>query len=85
MIVNFSVFLVFLVPGLHRVVDRGLLALKSMGLEDLVGWSIPIWVLGSTAFATILLGWILWKARSLKSGSTLSEYVGFEAKLLVAW
>ncbi len=80
-LLDFFLALLIVVPVAHRSVDRGLHALRGLGLEDLVGWAIPIWILGSTILATLLYVWILWRQPKVLSSARLS----LEGKLIIAW
>ena len=79
---NFFLFVLFMIPTTHHWVDRGFLALRSVHLEDAVGRSIQVWILGSTIIATGLFGVVLWKNRGaeLPISSIRSDGI-----LLLAW
>jgi hypothetical protein len=79
---NFLLFALFVIPTTHHWVDRGFLALRSVNMEDAVGRSIQVWILGSTIIATGLFGLVLWKNRraELPISSIRSDGI-----LLLAW
>src|SRR5579885_1150531 len=72
---NFFLFALFVIPATHHWVDRGFLILRSVNLEDAVGRSMQVWIVGSTIIATVMFGVILWKNRqaALPIGSSRRE------------
>lgn len=85
LLVNFSLFILFIFPLTNHLVDRGLGALKPLGLEDLVGKSLQVWLVGSTLAATALFLWMAWKQRSPQSDGPIFNRVRTEAMMLIAW
>ena len=82
---NFLIFGLFVIPPAHRWVDRGALALRAVHLEDLVGRSLQVWLVGSTLLVTALLGWIIWqKWRATRAGLP-SASVRLEGVLVAVW
>lgn len=70
---NFVIFVLFVVPPAHHCIDRAFVGLRAVHLEDPVGWSLQIWLVGSTLVATALLGRMLWqKRRTTPSGGAIS-------------
>jgi len=82
--INFLMLLLALVPATRNWMDRFLLRLRTIGLEDAVGWSIPVWFLGSTVLASVLLGHIVWRDRNPEA-ENLTRRLGFEGKVLLGW
>jgi hypothetical protein len=84
-LLNFLIFGLVVIPPAHRWVDRGFLALRAVHLEELVGRSLQIWLVGSTLLATALLGWIIWqKWRATRAGLP-SASVNLEGILVAVW
>jgi hypothetical protein len=79
---NFFLFALFVIPATHHWVDRGFFMLRSVNLEDAVGRSMQVWIVGSTLIATVLFGMILWKNRqaAVPIGSSRREGI-----LLLTW
>jgi hypothetical protein len=79
---NFFLFALFVIPATHHWVDRGFLMLRSVNLEDAVGRSMQVWIVGSTLIATVLFAMILWKNRqsALPIGTSRREGI-----LLLTW
>src|SRR5882762_5957565 len=84
--VNFFIALLFVVPITHRWVDGAFRALKKVGLEDPVGYSLQLWIVGSTLFATTLFIWNMIKkhARGASPGG-LPESLAPDGVLLLGW
>jgi hypothetical protein len=61
------------------------LAARAIHLEELVGRSLQIWILGSTALATALFSWMVWQKRKAMSARISSPELSFEGILLLAW
>jgi hypothetical protein len=85
MLVDYLIFGLFVIPPAHRWIDRGFLALKSISLEDPVGWSLQGWLLGSTVVATALFGRMAWKKWRAVSAGMVAAPLRFEGILLLAW
>lgn len=85
LLINFLLFGLFVVPVTNHWIDKGLWALRSINLEDPVGWSLQIWLVGSTLVATALFGRMLWKKRRVTSAEVPSASLRFEGILLLAW
>jgi hypothetical protein len=79
---NFLLLLLFVMPVTHRWVDHGFSALRSVNLEDLVGRSMQVWIVGSTIIATTLFGLAFWKNR--QSGQP-TRSLQFDGILLFTW
>jgi hypothetical protein len=75
---NFLVFALFVIPPAHRWVDRGFLALRSIHLEEPIGYSLEIWLVGSTLAATALLARMIWQARRTTSAGLPSVSLRLE-------
>jgi hypothetical protein len=82
---NFLIFGLFVVPPAHRWIDRGLLALGSVHLEDPVGRSLQIWLVGSTLAATALFGRMLWQKQRATSAGVPLVSVRLEGILIAVW
>jgi hypothetical protein len=80
--VNFFLFGLFVIPITHHWIDHGFLALRSINLEDVVGQSLQMWLVGSTITATALFGFIGWKTRAIDMPAGSHK---FEAILLLSW
>ena len=85
LISDFVCFGVFVIPAARRWADRMFLAARAIHLEELVGRSLQIWTLGSTALATALFSWMVWQKRKAMSAGISSPELGFEGILLLAW
>jgi hypothetical protein len=48
-LINFSLIVIYFIPGTHRAVDRMLTVIDS---DDFVAWCLDLWVVGSTLIAT---------------------------------
>jgi hypothetical protein len=83
--VNFALFLLFVVPFTNHSINRGLWALRSINLEEPVGRSLQIWVVGSTLVATVLLVRMFWQRRRTISGRGASISLKLETILVAAW
>jgi hypothetical protein len=79
---NFFLFLLFVMPVTHHWVDQGFSALRSVNLEELVGRSMQVWIVGSTIIATFLFGLVFWKNRQ-KAQPIRS--LRFDGILLFTW
>ena len=82
---NFLVFVLFVMPPAHRWVDRGFLALRSIHFEEPVGYSLEIWLVGSTLAATALLARMIWQRRRTVSAGLPSVSLRLEKTLVAAW
>ena len=82
---NFLVFVLFVIPPAHRLVDRVFLALRSVHFEEPVGYSLEIWLVGSTLAATALLGRMIWQTRRTISAGLPSPSLALEKILVAAW
>lgn len=82
---NFLVFVLFVIPPAHRLVDRGFLALRSVHFEEPIGYSLEIWLIGSTLAATALLGRMIWHRRRTISAGLPSVSLTLEKTLVAAW
>ena len=82
---NFLIFTLFVIPPAHRLVDRGFLFLRSVHLEELVGYSLEIWLVGSTLAATALLARMIWQRRKTISAGLPSVSLRLEKTLVAAW
>ena len=81
LIANFAVMLALIGPGRSHELD---LVLRREGLEDLIGRSIQVWIVGSTVIATTLFLILAWKRTKMEPSDTLPR-IRFEGTLLVAW
>lgn len=81
LIVNFFVLLALIGPGMSHELD---LALRRAGVEDLIGRSLQVWIVGSTMFTTALFASILRKKKRTPPGA-LAPKLKFEGALLLAW
>lgn len=81
LITNFFVLLALIGPGMSHELD---LALRRAGVEDLIGRSLQVWIVGSTMFTTALFVSILWKKKGTTPGA-LAPKLKFEGALLLAW
>jgi hypothetical protein len=82
---NFFVFVLFVIPPAHRWVDRGFLALRSVHFEETVGYSLEIWLVGSTLAATALLARMIWQTRRTTSAGLPSISLRLEKSLVAVW
>lgn len=81
---NFLFFGLLVIPAFRHWADAALLALRDSGREDLAGYSIPAWILGSTFVATILFGHMFWKGGGPETDQA-ERGVGIEGRLLLVW
>jgi hypothetical protein len=84
-LVNFSIFVLLVIPVAHRWVDRGFLALRAINLEDPVGWSLQIWLVVSTLVITTLFGQMVWKNRRATSAGLAVSPLKYEGMLVLTW
>ena len=82
---NLAIFVLFVIPPAHRWVDRGFLVLRSVHFEEPVGYSLEIWLLGSTLAATALLARMIWQRRRTISAGLPSVSLTLEKTLVAAW
>ena len=82
---NLLVFALFVIPPAHRAVDRAFLALRSVHFEEPAGYSLEIWLVGSTLAATVLLGRLMWRRRRAISAGLPSVSLTLETTLVAAW
>jgi hypothetical protein len=76
MIVNLVLWIFFVVPVLHRLVDDGFRALRRFNAEELAGRTLQVWLVGSTVLSTILFCRLIWRKASPLT---------LEAVLLLVW
>jgi hypothetical protein len=81
LIANFFVLLALMGPGMSHELD---LALRRARVENLIGRSLQVWIVGSTMFTTALFASILWKKKGT-SPDALAPNLKFEGALLLAW
>jgi hypothetical protein len=81
LIANFLILLALAGPGRSRELD---LALRRAGIEDLIGRSMQVWIVGSTMFSTSLFAWILSKKKKVPPGAPTAR-IKVEGLLLVLW
>lgn len=81
LIVNFLILLLLVGPGRSRELD---LAMRRAGMEDLIGHSMQVWIVGSTIFSTGLFVGILWKRKRMPPEVPTTK-VRVEGSLLVLW
>ena len=84
-LLNFLVFVLFVIPPAHRWVDRGFLALRSIHFEEPAGYLLEIWLVGSTLAATALLARMIWQRRRTISAGLPSVSLRLEKALVAAW
>jgi hypothetical protein len=84
-LLNLPLFVLFVIPPAHRWVDRGFLALRSSHLEEPVGYSLEIWLVGSTLVATALLARMIWQKRKTTSAGLPSVSLTPEKILVAGW
>jgi hypothetical protein len=82
---NVLVFVLFVTPPAHRWIDRGFLALRTVHFEKPVGYSLGIWLVGSTLAATALLVRMVWQKRHMIRAGLPSASLWPEATLVAAW
>jgi hypothetical protein len=82
---NLSIFVMFVIPPAHRWVDRGFLVLRSIHFEEPVGYSLEIWLSGSTLAATALLAQMIRRRRRTISAGLPSASLTLEKTLVAAW
>lgn len=82
---NLLVFVLFVIPPAHRLVDRGFQFLRSVHFEEPIGYSLQIWLVGSTLAATALLARMIWQRRRLISAGLPSVSLTLEATLVAVW
>jgi hypothetical protein len=80
--VNFVLMLALIGPGRSHELD---LVLRRIGLEDLIGRSLQVWIVGSTILTTALFAGIAWKKRRMKPSETPLPRIRVEGMLLLAW
>lgn len=84
-LLNFVVYVLFVIPPAHRLVDRGFLALRSVRLDEYVGDMLEIWLVGSTLAATAFLGRMIWQRRKTISAGLPPVSLTLEKSLVAAW
>jgi len=86
-IIYFNFFLVglFVVPVTHRLVDRLLRALQPIKLEDPIGWSLQVWIVGSTVLATSLYVREAFRGKKIANFKGPRKSFNFDGVLLLAW
>jgi hypothetical protein len=82
---NLFIFIALVTPPAHRLVDRGFLVLRSIHLEELVGFSLQIWLVVSTLATTALLARMIWQKRRTMSAGLPSISLQLETTLVAAW
>jgi hypothetical protein len=82
---NLVLFALFVLPPVHRWVDHGFLALRSIHFEEPVGLGLQIWLPVSTLVATALLARMMWQRRRSISPGLLPVSLRVETTLVVAW
>jgi hypothetical protein len=83
--VNFFLVGLYVVPITNHLVDGALRALETVNLASVVGWSLQLWVVGSTLFATgIFVRDALKKSTSPTVEGTRKPWVS-DGKLLLSW
>jgi hypothetical protein len=82
---NLLVFVLFVIPPAHHLVDRGFLALRSVHFEEPVGYSLEIWLVVSTLVATGLLARMIWQRRRSVAAGLPSVPLRLETALVSAW
>src|SRR5580700_8241576 len=83
--INFLLFGLLIVPPAHRWADRRLLPLRAAGLEELVAWSVQLWLVGSTVLATALFGRMVWGKKGEASAGAGTLPLRVEGILLLTW
>jgi hypothetical protein len=82
---NFLMFALFVIPPTNHSINRGFLALRAVNLEEPVGRSLQVWLVGSTLLVTALLGWILWQKRRATLAGMHTASITFEGILVAVW
>jgi hypothetical protein len=82
LIMNFVLFLILLGPGRSHDID---LALRRAGVEDLIVRLLQIWIIGSTAVASVLFTIVAWRRRKTPELKAASPRITPEGVLLLAW
>ncbi len=82
---NLFLFMLFVIPPAHRWIDLGFRALRSAHLEEPVGLSLQVWLVGSTLLASGLLLRMVWHTRRKLSAGIPSVSLRLEATLVIAW
>ena len=83
--INFLLVGLFVVPITHRLVDRFLRALQRIKLENLIGRSLQVWIVGSTFLATALFARNAIKSRWAADREGSSKSSRLDGVLLLAW
>ena len=85
MLFNFLVLVLFVIPQANRLVDQGFKVLRSLHLEEPVGYSLQIWLIGSSLAAPVLLGQMLWQRRRRIAAGFPSVSLMLEIRLVTSW
>jgi hypothetical protein len=83
--INFTLFVLFIVPFAHHWVDRGFRALTAFNLEKPAGRSLQVWLVGSTLLATGLLLFASSRNRKAVARGRPSEDLRFDSILVTSW
>jgi hypothetical protein len=78
--INFTFFVLLIIPFTNHSLSRGFRTLRSYNLEQLVGRSLQVWLIGSTLLATCLLAFTLWRSRKVGVARLALEVI-----MVVAW
>lgn len=80
-ILNFLILVAALGPGRSHQFD---LVLRRAAIEDLIGYSMMVWILGSTIFVSALFALMLWKKTRMPSGAVTVK-LKLEGFLVLLW
>jgi hypothetical protein len=81
LVANFLILIALVGLGQSRELDH---ALRRAGVEDLIGRSLQVWIVGSTILSTVLFASILWKKKKMAT-SVPGPELKFEGALLMIW
>jgi hypothetical protein len=80
-IANFVLMLILIGPGSSHRLD---LTLRRLGVEDLLGRALQLWIIGSTLFVTALFVAMVWKNRRTETDIP-KQRLRLEGMLVIAW
>ena len=79
---NFVLMLILIGPGSGHRLD---LTLRRLGVEDLLGRALQLWIIGSTLFVTALFVAMVWKNRRTEETDIPRQRLRLEGMLVIAW
>lgn len=81
-IANFLLMLILIGPASSHNLD---LTLRSLGVQELIGRTLQLWLAGSTLLLTGLFIRIVWKNRRIAEVDLPKQRFRIEGMLVIAW